>query len=329
MKLEQGIGAPSAIAREPLAQQDRPNVQTPIERPKEPSSLLPPLDLTVPRTRRQHYRIMSDPQPQSSRSSPMLNRDIGDQSLNRIANYPTSAFSGYRHSRTESCSTAPTPYQHSRNSSGADSIPAVAYAHSRNDSATDLHQPGHYISGPPPVTNVRQPYPSPPSTGVPYAAYSTHLPSYSSHGISDAIPRGIPPIQAVVPTMPSSGQGHHHHHSTSIIGAKKRRGNLPKHAVRMLKKWVEEHKDNPYPNEEEKNRFCVETNLSASQINNWFINARRRNLTQEERERMRRNRTEASGSQTSDSRPNSAQSFKEAPYFGRFGRSTGEGPNDG
>jgi len=60
--------------------------------------------------------------------------------------------------------------------------------------------------------------------------------------------------------------------------AKKRKGNLPKSATNLLKKWLFDHMFHPYPTEEEKAALCSSTGLSVSQINNWFINARRRIL---------------------------------------------------
>lgn len=59
---------------------------------------------------------------------------------------------------------------------------------------------------------------------------------------------------------------------------KKRRGHLPETATNSLKKWLFDHEMHPYPTEEEKAVLCTATNLSMTQINNWFTNARRRIL---------------------------------------------------
>jgi len=59
---------------------------------------------------------------------------------------------------------------------------------------------------------------------------------------------------------------------------KKRRGNLPKAATNVLKKWLFDHLFHPYPTEEEKSALGAQTGLTMNQISNWFINARRRIL---------------------------------------------------
>ncbi|KAL1971608.1 hypothetical protein VTN31DRAFT_2229 [Thermomyces dupontii] len=59
---------------------------------------------------------------------------------------------------------------------------------------------------------------------------------------------------------------------------KRRRGNLPKPVTDILRAWFHEHLDHPYPTEEDKQMFMSRTGLSISQISNWFINARRRQL---------------------------------------------------
>ncbi|KAK2783291.1 hypothetical protein FQN53_009279 [Emmonsiellopsis sp. PD_33] len=59
---------------------------------------------------------------------------------------------------------------------------------------------------------------------------------------------------------------------------KKRRGNLPKPVTDILRAWFHEHLDHPYPSEEDKQMFITRTGLTISQISNWFINARRRQL---------------------------------------------------
>ncbi|CAG9831966.1 unnamed protein product [Diabrotica balteata] len=57
-----------------------------------------------------------------------------------------------------------------------------------------------------------------------------------------------------------------------------KRPHLPTKAKNHLKKWLFRHTDHPYPTDQEKQRLMQETNLSLLQVENWFINARRRIL---------------------------------------------------
>ncbi|GMP88515.1 hypothetical protein CsSME_00040482 [Camellia sinensis var. sinensis] len=61
------------------------------------------------------------------------------------------------------------------------------------------------------------------------------------------------------------------------IFCKRRAGKLPGDTTSMLKAWWQSHSKWPYPTEEDKARLVQETGLQLKQINNWFINQRKRN----------------------------------------------------
>lgn len=51
---------------------------------------------------------------------------------------------------------------------------------------------------------------------------------------------------------------------------------FPREAVRVLKAWLYEHRQHPYPTEREKDELKERTGLKRTQISNWLANARRR-----------------------------------------------------
>ncbi|XP_074588951.1 LOW QUALITY PROTEIN: homeobox protein knotted-1-like 6 [Curcuma longa] len=58
---------------------------------------------------------------------------------------------------------------------------------------------------------------------------------------------------------------------------KRRAGKLPGDTTSNLKAWWQSHSQWPYPTEEDKARLVQVTGLQLKQINNWFINQRKRN----------------------------------------------------
>lgn len=60
------------------------------------------------------------------------------------------------------------------------------------------------------------------------------------------------------------------------LSKKKKKGKLPKEARQKLLSWWELHYKWPYPSESEKVALADSTGLDQKQINNWFINQRKR-----------------------------------------------------
>ncbi|XP_032888209.1 homeobox protein PKNOX1 isoform X2 [Amblyraja radiata] len=67
-------------------------------------------------------------------------------------------------------------------------------------------------------------------------------------------------------------------HQDSENSPKSKRGVLPKQATNVMRSWLFQHIAHPYPTEDEKRQIAGQTNLTLLQVNNWFINARRRIL---------------------------------------------------
>uniref|UniRef100_A0A7E4W142 Homeobox protein unc-62 n=1 Tax=Panagrellus redivivus TaxID=6233 RepID=A0A7E4W142_PANRE len=49
-----------------------------------------------------------------------------------------------------------------------------------------------------------------------------------------------------------------------------------KEAINKFRSWLFQNLSHPYPSEEQKKQLAADTNLTILQVNNWFINARRR-----------------------------------------------------
>lgn len=59
--------------------------------------------------------------------------------------------------------------------------------------------------------------------------------------------------------------------SRGSITKRKRRGNLPKESVQILRDWLYEHRYNAYPSEQEKALLSKQTRLSTLQVNTFFL----------------------------------------------------------
>ena len=63
-----------------------------------------------------------------------------------------------------------------------------------------------------------------------------------------------------------------------VKAAERGRKTWPANATLVLKNWLTDHFNNPYPNYEEKVKLVEETGLTINQVHNWFTNARSRNM---------------------------------------------------
>ncbi|KAL5230158.1 hypothetical protein ABZP36_028934 [Zizania latifolia] len=68
----------------------------------------------------------------------------------------------------------------------------------------------------------------------------------------------------------------------SEFSKKRKKGKLPKDARSALMVWWNNHYRWPYPTEEDKVSLAAATGLDPKQINNWFINQRKRHWTPSE-----------------------------------------------
>ena len=58
---------------------------------------------------------------------------------------------------------------------------------------------------------------------------------------------------------------------------------FPRPAVKVLKDWMIQHIDHPYPTDEDKEFLKTQTGLTISQISNWMANTRRRQKSRPKR----------------------------------------------
>nr|XP_054760065.1 homeobox protein PKNOX1-like isoform X2 [Lytechinus pictus] len=63
-----------------------------------------------------------------------------------------------------------------------------------------------------------------------------------------------------------------------LLNKRKPKRGCYRHATTVMRSWLFQHIVHPYPSEDEKRMIAAQTNLTMLQVNNWFINARRRIL---------------------------------------------------
>nr|XP_006811519.1 PREDICTED: homeobox protein Meis2 isoform X5 [Saccoglossus kowalevskii] len=73
-----------------------------------------------------------------------------------------------------------------------------------------------------------------------------------------------------------SGDGTGEEDNDESSKRQKKRGIFPKAATNIMRAWLFQHLTHPYPSEEQKKQLAQDTGLTILQVNNWFINARRR-----------------------------------------------------
>ncbi|NWS16834.1 PKNX2 protein, partial [Pachyramphus minor] len=165
--------------------------------------------------------------------------------------------------------------------------------YSPNPSSISLHPQEMLQSSPaalPPVSNP------PPGIVVPAAALPPGNLAMSTGSGSPAVPGGAlyQPVtmvtsqgqvlaQAIAPGALQIPNAQVNLDLTSLLDgedkkSKNKRGVLPKHATNIMRSWLFQHLMHPYPTEDEKRQIAAQTNLTLLQVNNWFINARRRIL---------------------------------------------------
>ena len=64
----------------------------------------------------------------------------------------------------------------------------------------------------------------------------------------------------------------------SVPLKKRKRTVISQKSTQILKLWLFDHSNNPYPDDDEKDELCLRTNLTIYQLNLWFANARKRIL---------------------------------------------------
>ena len=61
-------------------------------------------------------------------------------------------------------------------------------------------------------------------------------------------------------------------------GGGKKCARLSQRSTQILREWLLDHADNPFPTDSEKDMLCLRTGLTLSKLTTWFVNSRRRIL---------------------------------------------------
>ncbi|KAI3382550.1 hypothetical protein SNEBB_007574 [Seison nebaliae] len=99
----------------------------------------------------------------------------------------------------------------------------------------------------------------------------------TTHSVSTSPTSTIVATTSSSTTTTTSSNNNNNNNSSYINNSKQRkRGLFPKTATNTMRAWLFQHLNHPYPTEDQKKQLANETNLTILQVNNWFINARRR-----------------------------------------------------
>lgn len=132
-----------------------------------------------------------------------------------------------------------------------------------------------------PDQQLRQPLPHSNS----FQGYYSHQPpQFQQHQMPQMYQQGritptsLPLPQSQISETRSSSSSPISEDAKEKLNTRKKRQNLPRQTTLILLSWLSEHLDRPYPNSREKYELLMKTRLTIQQLDNWFINARRRKI---------------------------------------------------
>lgn len=95
--------------------------------------------------------------------------------------------------------------------------------------------------------------------------------SYFGQASSQRDTTSPPPVPAPA-AVTSSSSSTTDEEAPKQVPPKRNGRKLPKPVTDLLKKWLLDHADHPYPNDQEKRMLCERTQLTPTQLGNWMIN---------------------------------------------------------
>lgn len=125
--------------------------------------------------------------------------------------------------------------------------------------------PGHGGYNQQPEDTHSNPGSDPPLTSMVSSVHSGDNSSETDGGLDGGLENSI-----------GSGDGTEEDDDEKTARRQKKRGIFPKSATNIMRAWLFQHLTHPYPSEEQKKQLAQDTGLTILQVNNWFINARRR-----------------------------------------------------